>query len=171
MANIEKIFLVLIFMLFFPTVANAANNAESSLDVKVPTLGDIAQVKSKTNYVEALADLARAENTLRKAQNGELNDGPQPQGSVLPGMMNPMPVINQAGSHPLDKESLAENRTPKLEAVYGSGKSLTALFRYSNGLTAEARTGDLIPGGYKVKSVTVDNVQLELDGKLIYVGS
>lgn len=54
---------------------------------------------------------------------------------------------------------------PGLLAIYGRDNHLIASLRMANGLTQDARVGDEIDGGFKVKSVGSNRVVLERRGK------
>lgn len=63
-----------------------------------------------------------------------------------------------------------ESYAPTVKMVQGVGNSLFATFLYPNNMTMDAKEGDLISGGYKVESISVNQVVLSKDGQRIRLG-
>ncbi len=73
-----------------------------------------------------------------------------------------------------EKTSRVEDRSasgvPTVRSVQGVGAQLSALLVYVGGAQATARVGEDVPGGYRVKSVTVDRVVLTRNGQDLRLG-
>jgi type IV pilus biogenesis protein PilP len=114
--------------------------------------------------------LEKARFQLERARKGIFDDSQTTQNQTgMPGMYNP-PPMNITQQKTVSEDNKDINKTPLLAAVYGSSK-LKAQFKLSDGSNIEASAGDVLPGGYQVKSISVDRVQLIHDGKVINVGS
>ena len=66
--------------------------------------------------------------------------------------------------------SAAGGDEPVVRSVYGVGGQLVASFLYANGVSVERRVGDTLPGGFKVVTITIENVELSKGGKVFPVG-
>ncbi len=58
------------------------------------------------------------------------------------------------------KHSVEVEQLPVVQAVYGAGNERYATLLYNSGMTLDAKTGDLIPGGFTVISISVDQILL-----------
>lgn len=65
---------------------------------------------------------------------------------------------------------IAQSYAPTVKMVQGVGNSLFATFLYPGNMTMDARVGDTISGGYKVESISVDQVVLSKNGERIRLG-
>jgi type IV pilus biogenesis protein PilP len=59
---------------------------------------------------------------------------------------------------------------PAVQLIAGNARSLAATLIYPSGATYEARTGEDVPGGYRVQSITTDAVVLNRAGQIIKLG-
>ena len=73
-----------------------------------------------------------------------------------------------------EKTSRVEDRSatgvPTVRSVQGVGGELSAILVYAGGAQATARAGEDIPGGYRVKSISVDRVVLTRNGQDLRLG-
>ncbi|MGN3708690.1 type IV pilus biogenesis protein PilP [Achromobacter xylosoxidans] len=73
-----------------------------------------------------------------------------------------------------EKTSRVEDRSasgvPTVRSVQGVGAQLSAVLVYVGGAQATARAGEDVPGGYRVKSVSVDRVVLTRNGQDLRLG-
>lgn len=173
MQNFNNKILAVTLLIISINTASASEDLAQNNKVSIPqsVLG-ITDIKTEISYTKALLELEKAKYQLSRAKSGIFDDSQTPQSqSAMPGMYNPAPsVLSKANDNAASVSVNAESKTPRLAAVYGGAK-LTALFKFSDGSSVEARAGDTLPGGYVVKSVTVDRVQLVHEGKVINVGS
>ncbi|MEA9392192.1 type IV pilus biogenesis protein PilP [Acerihabitans sp. TG2] len=168
MQNVKKKIIFLAIGWLFINSVLAAENTSQEKDNGLPlSVMDMTNIKQQINYTKELFELEKARYKLGKARKGVFDDAQLPQNQTgMPGMYSLPPMT---ASQAKTQDSV-ESKVPRLAAVYG-GVKLTALFKLSDGSSVEAKSGDTLPGGYVVKSVTVDRVQLMQDGKVINVGS
>ena len=73
-----------------------------------------------------------------------------------------------------EKTSRVEDRSatgvPAVRSVQGVGSQLYAVLVYAGGAQATARPGEDVPGGYRVKAVSVDRVVLTRNGQDLRLG-
>lgn len=69
----------------------------------------------------------------------------------------------------IETAAIKESFAPVVRMVQGVGRNLYATFLYPGGMTVDARVGDVISGGYKVKSINVNQVTLEKNGEVVYL--
>lgn len=73
-----------------------------------------------------------------------------------------------------EKTSRVEDRSatgvPAVRSVQGVGSQLYAVLVYAGGAHATARPGEDVPGGYRVKSISVDRVVLTRNGQDLRLG-
>ncbi|WP_323025684.1 type IV pilus biogenesis protein PilP [Castellaniella sp.] len=65
---------------------------------------------------------------------------------------------------------IAESYAPTVKMVQGVGNNLFATFLYPGDMAMDARVGETISGGYKVESISVNQVVLSKDGEQIRLG-
>jgi type IV pilus biogenesis protein PilP len=106
----------------------------------VPTFGDLSKLQAQEMYWD-----------LRGKRDQKRADAVK---------FNPEPGINSAPGSP-------SNSVPKLEGIVGSGLNLYGTFVYDNGAEVEARPGDILPGGYRVSSLSATKAKLLVNGKSI----
>lgn len=104
------------------------------------TVGDLSKIQSETLIIKAKVNRASAQAEL------------------------------EAKSHVNGPSSANDEDVPVVKNVYGFGKKLMATFLFSSGVTIDAREGEVIMGGYKVASLSVDKVELEKGGRRFPVG-
>lgn len=116
-------------------------------------VGELAIVQSQTILFKAQAERAKAEQSI--------------QGEVTrPSTANPFQPLS-ATLHGTDSQS----DLPVVKAVFGSGKRLRATLLYSSGFEIDAdSTSQELPGGYRIVTLTIDNVVVERDGKRFPLG-
>lgn len=173
MQNFKNKFLAVTLLIISINTASAAEELVQSNKVLIPkSVIGISDIKSEISYTKALLELEKAKYQLTRAKAGIFDDGQTSQSqSPMPGMFSATPsALSKPSDNTATASTTPEPKTPRLAAVYGGAK-LTALFKYSDGSSVEARAGETLPGGYVVKSVTVDRVQLVHEGKVINVGS
>lgn len=104
------------------------------------TVGDLSKIQSETLIIKAKVSRATAQAELEAKTRGSV---------AAPAIEVDVPVVKN---------------------VYGIGKKLMATFLFSSGATIDAREGEVIMGGYKVASLSVDKVELEKGGRRFPVG-
>lgn len=135
----------------------AAEGSPSGINV-----GELAIVQSQTILYTAQAERAKAERSI----TGETNqDTPQFSGGTFP--LNNLQPTTSAPIRSADPQQ----DLPVVKAVLGSGKRLRATLLYSSGFEVDADSSSReLPGGYRVATLTVDNVTLERGGKRFALG-
>ncbi|ANN80808.1 type IV pilus biogenesis protein PilP [Bordetella flabilis] len=76
----------------------------------------------------------------------------------------------QLKSRGVTTAKIEESYAPTVKMVQGVGNSLYATFLYPGNMTMDAREGDVISGGYKVESISVNQVVLSKEGERIRLG-
>lgn len=104
------------------------------------TVGDLSQIQSDTILYDAKA--ARAEAKV-KMQTSLAKAGDDLQGG---------PAVAQV--------SVVAAELPTVIGISGAAGRLFASFRYPNGTTVSSKSGEVIPGGYRVAEVGIDRVVL-----------
>lgn len=116
------------------------------------SVGELSAVQSETVLYKAQGERAKA---LRDIEG----EGPRTS-QALPYSYQPTQPV--AG---------AEDPLPVVKLVSGSSKSLRATLLYSGGFEIEAQVGGPeLPGGFKVESISLDNVVLARSGKRYTLG-
>ncbi|WP_256261164.1 type IV pilus biogenesis protein PilP [Pseudomonas gingeri] len=120
------------------------------------TVGELSAVQSETFLYKAKADRARAIRSI---------DGDNPQTSASPATAyQPRPFApDQLGSG-------SGEQLPVVKLVSGSSRALRATLLYSGGYEVDASGGQDLPGGYKLESISLDNVVLSRAGKRYPLG-
>ncbi|MFC3941535.1 type IV pilus biogenesis protein PilP [Pseudomonas gingeri NCPPB 3146 = LMG 5327] len=121
------------------------------------TVGELSAVQSETFLYKAKADRARAIRSI---------DGDNPQTSASPATAyQPRPFApDQLGSG-------SGEQLPVVKLVSGSSRALRATLLYSGGYEVDAqRSGQELPDGYKVESISLDSVILSRAGKRYPLG-
>lgn len=135
----------------------ASENTPSGVNV-----GELAIIQSQTILLNAKAEKAKAERSI----NGEDQSG----------MAQPSPMIFSQGNFtpPTSASARSADAQPELpvvKAIFGSAKRLRATLLYSGGFEVDADTSSReLPGGYRVATLTFDNVTLERSGKRYPLG-
>lgn len=101
-----------------------------------PTVGDLSQVQSETLLYQAQGKRAQA---LAEKRQIELSAG-----------------IDTAGQNGGSKPSVTDSELPTITGISGRAGRLFATFRYANGNTATAKSGESIPGDFLVAEVSLD---------------
>ncbi len=68
------------------------------------------------------------------------------------------------------KRSAEVEPLPVVQAVYGAGNKRYATLLYDSGMTLDANANDLIPGGFTVTSISVDQVLLSKGKQRVALG-
>lgn len=113
----------------------------ASTPLVAQTVGDLSDVQSETLLLRAQA--ARAEAQAKLSEIG-----------------------GSGGAAALG----ADGQLPVVRGVYGTTNALYATFLFANGSTVDARAGDVIPGGFVVRSLSATRVQLGRRGRNYTVG-
>lgn len=168
----KKILALTVFCVSINSATAAEETPQDKKGAVSQSVLELTDIKSQISYTKALTELEKARFQLGRAKSGIFDDAQSPQSqTTMPGMYNPLPnTMSKTQDTAATGAASTEIKTPRLAAVYGGAK-LTALFKLSDGSSVEAKTGDTLPGGFMVKSVTVDRVQLVHEGKVINVGS
>ncbi|QTF59136.1 type IV pilus biogenesis protein PilP [Stutzerimonas frequens] len=111
-------------------------------DEYVPTFGDLSALQAQKIYWEL-----KGSRDQKKAEATKYGTDPV------------------TGAAPVS----AGNSVPQLRGVVGSGQNLYGTFMYDNGSVVEARAGEILPGGFRVNSVSLGKARLLKDGKYIEV--
>ncbi|WP_016971654.1 type IV pilus biogenesis protein PilP [Pseudomonas tolaasii] len=140
-----------------PTLGWSAESTVSGINV-----GELAIVQSQTILYKAQAERAAAERSI----NGEDNHLATPSSAAFMPQGNfPPPVTPAIRSADIQQE------LPVVKAIFGSAKRLRATLLYSSGFEVDADASSReLPGGYRVATLTVDNVVLERGGKRYPLG-
>ena len=103
----------------------------------LPSVGELSAVQSETIMYEAKAKRAEAQAKMleNNAKAGLDATGPT--------------VITS---------SVTANELPTITGISGAAGRLYATFRYRNGTTVTAKSGDQISGGFRVAEVGIDRV-------------
>lgn len=104
------------------------------------TVGDLSKVQSETIMYDAKAKRAEAK---AKMQENIVKAGDDPQ-------------LNQ----PQTTSSVVAADLPTVTGISGAAGRLFATFRYANGTTVTSKSGEQIPGGFRVAEVGIDRVVL-----------
>ncbi|MEJ7745700.1 MAG: type IV pilus biogenesis protein PilP [Luteimonas sp.] len=118
--------------------------ASAPLVVQAQSVGDLANVQAETLFIKAKAARAEALSKLAEA--------------------------SLQGSTASSQETASNDSLPVVRGVYGSAEKLYATFLYANGSTVDAGKGDVIPGGYNVRSLSATRVELGRRGRSFTVG-
>lgn len=131
-----------------PSLGWAAEGNLAGLNV-----GELAIVQSQTILFKAKAERAKAEQSILDEV-------------TLPSTANPFQPLSATL-----RGTNSQSDLPVVKAVFGSGKRLRATLLYSSGFEIDAgSTSQELPGGYRVVTLTVDNVVVERDGKRFPLG-
>ena len=105
-------------------------------DKPYPTIGDLSKVQSDTVLYQAQAKRAEAlsQKFINEAKAG----------------------INVTGENGQAASTVTESELPTITGISGRAGRLFATFRYSNGNTATAKSGEVIPGNFRVSEVSLD---------------
>lgn len=114
----------------------------SNADDYVPTFGDLSALQAQKIYWEL-----KGGRDQKKAEASKYGMDPA------------------TGTAPVS----SGNSVPQLRGVVGSGLNLYGTFMYDNGSVVEARAGEILPGGFRVNSVSLGKARLLKDGKYIEV--
>lgn len=106
------------------------------------TVGDLSAVQSDTMLLKAKAAKEAAKADLEKSAAS---------------------VTSSVGG-------ATSGELPVVRSVYGVGGRLAASFLYPHGISVEGHVGDTIMGGYTVKTITIDKVELSKDRKVFPLG-
>jgi type IV pilus biogenesis protein PilP len=135
----------------------ANENTPSGVNV-----GELAIIQSQTILLNAKAEKAKAERSL----NGE-DQSVTAQPSPLTFSQGNLTPSTSASARSAD----AQPELPVVKAVFGSAKRLRATLLYSGGFEVDADTSSReLHGGYRVATLTFDNVTLERSGKRYPLG-
>ncbi|MDY7563432.1 MULTISPECIES: type IV pilus biogenesis protein PilP [unclassified Pseudomonas] len=122
---------------------------ESTVGISV---GELSAVQSETYLYRAQGERAKAQRAIA---------GEEPR------TLQPSPY----GYQPIQPVSSNTESLPVVKLVYGSSQSLRATLLYSGGFEIEAQAGGReLPGGYKVESISMDDVVLTRSGKRYPLG-
>lgn len=70
----------------------------------------------------------------------------------------------------LSKQGLEDAAPPVVSGVYGANGRVYAEFLFSNGQTSSQAVGGSLPGGYVVKSISLNKVELKKGKRIILLG-
>lgn len=101
-----------------------------------PSIGELSRVQAETILLKAKAEKAKAQSEL----SGD---------------------AGKASAAALNEPTVA----PVVSRVYGAGERLKARFLYEGGSFTDEVVGALIPGDYRVVSITMERVIVERRGK------
>lgn len=125
-------------------------------------VGELAQIQSQTILLNAKAEKAKAERSIK----GEDQSATTQPSTVFFSQGN-LTQPAAASAHSSDTQS----DLPVVKAVFGSAKRLRATLLYSSGFEVDADASSReLPGGYRVAILSVENVTLERDGKRYPLG-
>lgn len=142
---------------FQALVLAAALSAASGLAGAQPSTGgyidEVNKRKANVELIKAKIEEARAQSDLAQLQY-KISQMDTSAGSTAS-------VEDADDEMALEREQPA----PQVMAIFGSDGKLYASLRYKSGLIQDVRAGELIDGGFRVKSVSVNRVVLVRDGK------
>ncbi|QLG94694.1 type IV pilus biogenesis protein PilP [Pseudomonas yamanorum] len=135
----------------------ANENTPSGVNV-----GELAIIQSQTILLNAKAERAKAERSIT---GEDQNVAAQPTPALFPQVGFPPSTTSAARSTETQQD------VPVVKAVLGSGKRLRATLLYSGGFEVDADVSSKeLPGGFRVATLTVENVTLERGGKRYPLG-
>lgn len=106
---------------------------------EVKTFGDLDQLQGERVWYEQLAAANKAKREASE-QNGAA-----------------FGVVNQANG--VNTQPLKQDfEMPQLTKIFGSVNSMKAKLSYPNGNETVNKAGDVIPGGFKIISITINGV-------------
>lgn len=108
----------------------------------VPTFGDLSRLQAQEMYWDL-----RGKRDQKRAEAIKISPD------------------SSSGTAPI----APSNSVPKLEGIVGSGTNLYGTFVYENGAEFEARAGDILPGGYRVNSLSPTKARLLINGRSLEV--
>ncbi|PRW84474.1 type IV pilus biogenesis protein PilP [Pseudomonas fluorescens] len=121
--------------------------AVSAAERSQPTVGDLSAIQSETIMYKAQSARAEAKGEMQSFITKAGDD----------------PLLTQMNSAP----SVVTADLPTVTGISGAAGRLFATFRYSNGTTVSAKSGDRITGGFTVSEVGLDRVVLTLGDRRI----
>ncbi len=128
------------------------------------SVADLAKIQGQTLILKAQEAKTTVEKRIKDLKDGQqtqLGADQQPMSSPMfnqPGM--PYPGSNQ----PTAKK---EQKAPVVSSVMGAGDKLYAIFKLDDGSELQAKVGGSLPGGYLVNKISLDEVLLSKDGKIV----
>ena len=125
-----KLFVTSSFLLFL---------SFSTIAAEVKTFGDLDQLQGERIWYEQLAATNKA-----KREATDLGGISYSASNVVSGV-NAQPIQQQL-------------EIPKVAKIFGSVNSLKVKLSYPNGNESISKTGDILPGGYKITSITINGV-------------
>lgn len=143
----RKMFLPMVFAILGLHRVVLAEEGPSGISV-----GALSAVQSETILYKAQGERAKA---LREIKGDDLSAG------------QPFPYPYQ----PSQPVGAAKEPLPVVKLVSGSTKSLRVSLLYSGGFEIDAQVGGPeLPGGYKLESISMDNVVVSRNGKRYSLG-
>ncbi|MEB0222091.1 type IV pilus biogenesis protein PilP [Pseudomonas sp. AB12(2023)] len=113
-------------------------------DEQVPTFAELSAMQAQQIYYEMKAKRDQSRQDAAKF-------------AAVDAIPSTAPISSEGSS------------IPQLRGVVGSDMNLYGTFVFSTGGTVEARTGDILPGGYRVEAIALGKSTLSKDGKRIQV--
>lgn len=124
--------------LFFSVLVLPASAALAT-DKSLPTVAELSEVQSETIMFDARAKRAEAKAKMQESMTKAGDD------QFVPLHATP---------------SVVAADLPTVTGISGKAGRLFATFRYGNGTTVTAKSGELISGGFQVAEVGIDRVVL-----------
>lgn len=125
-------------------------------------VGELAQIQSQTILLNAKAEKAKAERSIK----GEDQSTTAQPSTMFFSQGNPTPPTSVSA-----RIADVQPELPVVKAIVGSAKRLRAALLYSGGVEVEADASSReLPGGFRVAILTFDNVTLERSGKRYPLG-
>ncbi|MFC6299098.1 type IV pilus biogenesis protein PilP [Pseudomonas sp. CCM 7893] len=153
----KRLWILCSFIVFGTPLSWANETSPTGVNV-----GELAIVQSQTILFNAKAERAKAERSI----SGEDLRVTTQTSPALFGQGSFQPSTSAAV-----RNADAQSELPVVKAVFGSAKRLRATLLYSGGVEVDAdATSRELPGGYRVATLTVDNVTLERSGKRYPLG-
>lgn len=128
------------------------------------TVADLAKIQSQTLILKAQEAKKAVEKRINELKDGRSSETASEQ-QGLNGQMFPQPGMPYTGG--MQVEQKKEAKAPAVASIMGSNGKLYAIFKLSDGSELQAGEGGSLPGGYVVSKITLDEVMLSKNGKVL----
>lgn len=128
------------------------------------SVADLAKIQGQTLILKAQEAKTTVEKRINELKNGQQTQTSGDQQSMASPMFN-QPGMAYPGSPQMAQKK--EQKAPAVSSVMGAGSNLYAVFRLDDGSELQAKEGGSLPGGFLVKKISLDEVLLSKDGKIV----
>lgn len=154
--------------LFFALIFSGFGMAETQKLI-VPcgdncSVADLAKIQGQILILKAQEAKKTVEKRINELENGRQTQPSSDQQSMVSPMFN-QPGMAYPGSPQMAQKK--EEKAPAVSSIMGAGSNLYAMFRLDDGSELQAKEGGSLPGGYLVKKISMDEVLLSKNGKIV----